>query len=114
MLIEPHGDLVDAAFAHFRDKEMNYNMDPRGPQENEDSIDHSEKIEESNSIGETDSRHSIYFPIITSNLENLSTNDDGINDSIRSLNTKRIYIFDYVYKWARDYLKISLVKFPRR
>ena len=59
---------------------MNYNKDPRGQQENQDSLDHSKKIEESNSIGETDSRHSIDFKIITSNLENLSTYDNGIND----------------------------------
>ena len=89
LLIEPLGDLVGVAFAHFRDNEMNYNIDPHGQQENEDSIDHSESIEESNSIGETDSRHSIDFTITTSSLENLSTNDDSIDDRIKSLNTKQ-------------------------
>ena len=65
LLIEPHGNLVDAAFAHFWDDEMNYNIEPHGQQENQDSIDHSENIEESNSIGETDSTHSIDFTITT-------------------------------------------------
>ena len=87
MLIEPLGDLVGVAFAHFQDNEMNYNIDPHGQQENEDSIDHSESIEES--IGETNSRHSIDFTITTSCLENLSTNDDSIDDRIKSLNTKQ-------------------------
>ena len=54
LLIEPCGDLVDTVFAHFQDNEMNYNIEPHGQWENENSIDYSEKIEESNSIGETD------------------------------------------------------------
>ena len=98
LLIEPYGDLVDAAFAH-------YNIESHGQQENEDSIDHSENIEQSNSIGETDTRHSIGFTITTSNLENFRTNDDNLDDRIRSLNTKQRYIFDYVHKLARDYVK---------
>ena len=89
LLIEPLGDLVGVVFAHFQDNEMNYNIDLHGQQENEDSIDHSESIEESNSIGETDSRHSIDFTITTSSLENLSTNDDSIDDRVKSLNTKQ-------------------------
>ena len=40
LLIEPYGDLVNAAFAHFQDNEINYNIDSHGQQENEDSIDH--------------------------------------------------------------------------
>ena len=40
LLIEPYGDLVNAAFAHFHDNEINYNIDSHGQQENEDSIDH--------------------------------------------------------------------------
>ena len=66
LLIEPYGDLVDAAFAHFQDNEMNYNIDSHDQQENEDSIDHSENIKQSNSIGETDTRKSIDFTITTS------------------------------------------------
>ena len=66
LLIEPDGDLVDAAFAHFQDNEMNYNIDSHDQQENEDSIDHSENIEQSNSIGETDTRNNIDFIITTS------------------------------------------------
>ena len=66
LLIEPYGDLVDAAFAHFQDNEMNYNIDAHDQQENEDSIDHSENIKQSNSIGETDTRKSIDFTITTS------------------------------------------------
>ena len=90
MLIEPHGYLVEAA--HFRDNEMNYNIDTHGQQENKDSI------KESNSTGKTDSRHSIDFTITTSNLENLDLNDDDIIGRIRSSNTKQTYILDYVYK----------------
>ena len=56
-----------------------------------------DSIEESNSIGKTDSRHSIDFTITTSNLENLDLNDDIIG-RIRSSNTKQTYILDYVYK----------------
>ena len=41
----------------------------------------------------------------TSNLEDLSKNVHDINDRIRSLNTKQRYIFDYVHKWARDYVR---------
>ena len=66
LLIEPYGDLVDAAFPHFQDNEMNYNIDSHDQQENEDSIDHSENIKQSNSIGETDTRKSIDFTITTS------------------------------------------------
>ena len=66
LLIEPYGDLVDAAFAHFQDNEMNYNIDSHDQQENEDSIDHSVNIKQSNSIGETDTRKSIDFTITTS------------------------------------------------
>ena len=98
LLIKLYGDLVDAAFAHFQDKEMNYNIDPHGQQKNEDSIDHSENIKQSNTIGETDARHNIDFTITTSDLENLRTNDDDVNDRIRILNTKQRYIFDYVHK----------------
>ena len=66
LLIEPYGDLVDAAFPHFQDNEMNYNIDSHDQQGNEDSIDHNESIEQSNSIGETDTRNSIDFTITTS------------------------------------------------
>ena len=76
---------------------------------NEDSIDHSENIEQSNSIGETDARHNIDFTITSSDLENLRTNDDDINDRTRRLNTKQRYIFDYVHKWARDYVEKSVL-----
>ena len=82
---------------------MNYNIDSHGQRKSEDSIDHSEKIKRSNTIGETDARHNIDFTITTSDLENLRTNDDDVNDRI--LNTKQRYIFDYVHKWARDYVK---------
>ena len=47
LLIELDGDLVDAVFAHFQDKEMNYNIDSHGQQKNEDSIGHSENIKQS-------------------------------------------------------------------
>ena len=57
-----------------------------------------DSIEESNSIGKTDSRHSIDFTITTSNLENLDLNDDDIIGRIRSSNTTQTYILDYVYK----------------
>ena len=57
-----------------------------------------DSIEESNSIGKTDSRHSIDFTITTSNLENMDLNDDDIIGRIRSSNTKQTYILDYVYK----------------
>ena len=57
-----------------------------------------DSIEESNSIGKTDSRHSIDFTITTSNLENLDLNDYDIIGRIRSSNTKQTYILDYVYK----------------
>ena len=57
-----------------------------------------DSIEESNSIGKTDSRHSIDFTIPTSNLENMDLNDDDIIGRIRSSNTKQRYILDYVYK----------------
>ena len=66
LLIEPYGDLVDAAFPHFQDNEMNYNIDSHDQQGNKDSIDHNESIEQSNSIGETDTRNSIDFTITTS------------------------------------------------
>ena len=72
LLIEPYGDLVDAAFAHFQDNEMNYNIDSHDQQENEDSIDHIENIEQSNSIGETDTRKSIDFTITTSSTWKIS------------------------------------------
>ena len=103
LLIKLYGDLADAVFAHFQDKEMNYNIDSHGQRKSEDSIDHSEKIKQSNTIGETDARYNIDFTITTSDLENLRTNDDDVNDRI--LNTKQRYIFDYVHKWARDYVK---------
>ena len=92
----------------------NYNIESHGQQENEDSIDHSENIEQSNSIGETDTRRSIGFTITTSNLENFRTNDDNINDRIRSLNTKQRYIFHYVHKWARDYVKNQSCKISKQ
>ena len=57
-----------------------------------------DSIEESNSIGKTDSRHSIDFTITTSNLENMDLNDDDIIGRIRSSNTKQRYILDYVCK----------------
>ena len=98
LLIELDGDLVDAVFAHFQDKEMNYNIDSHGQQKNEDSIGHSENIKQSNTIGEIYARHNIDFTITTSDLENLRTNDDDANDRIRILNTKQRYIFDYVDK----------------
>ena len=47
LLTELDGDLVDAVFAHFQNKEMNYNIDSHGQQKNEDSIDHSENIKQS-------------------------------------------------------------------
>ena len=40
LLIEPYGDLVNAAFANFQDNEINYNIDSHGQPENEDSIHH--------------------------------------------------------------------------
>ena len=89
MLTEPHGDLIDAIFAHVRDNEMNYNIEPHDQRENKAPIDHSENIEESNSISEIDSRHSAHFTITNSNLEKLNTNDDNINNRNRSLNTKQ-------------------------
>ena len=67
-LIEPYGDLVDAALAHFQDNEMN-----------EDPVDHSENIEQSDSIGETNTRRSMDLTITTLNRETLPTNDDNIN-----------------------------------
>ena len=75
----------------------------------------SENIEQGNRIGETDTRHSIDFTITTSNLENLCTNDDDdISDRIRSLNSKQRYIFDYVHKWARDYVKNQSCKVSKQ
>ena len=100
MLTEPHGDLIDAIFAHVRDNEMNYNIEPHDQRENKDPIDHSENIEESNSISEIDSRHSTHFTITNSNLEKLNTNDDDINNRNRSLNTKQSML--------------SYVKFPNK
>ena len=114
MFTESHRDLVDAAFAHFRDNEMSYKIGQHGQQENKDSIDHIENMKESNSNGDTTSRHSIDFTITTSNLENFCTNDDDINDRIISLNTKQIYIFDYVHKWARDYVKNQSCKVSKQ
>ena len=78
-LIEPYGDLVDAALAHFQDNEMNYNIDSHGQQENEDPVDHSENIKQSDSIGETNTRRSMDLTITTLNRETLPTNDDNIN-----------------------------------
>ena len=75
----------------------------------------SENIEQGNSTGETDTRHSIDFTVTTSNLENLCTNDDDdISDRIGSLNTKQRYIFDYVRKWARDYVKNQFCKVSKQ
>ena len=78
-LIEPYGDLVDAALAYFQDNEMNYNIDSHGQQENEDPVDHSENIEHSDSIGETNTRRSMDLTITTLNRETVPTNDDNIN-----------------------------------
>ena len=93
---------------------MNDNIDSHDQQENQDSIDHSEKIEQSNSIGETDTRRNIDFTITSSNLENLRTNDDDTNDRIRCFNTKQRYIFDYVHKWVRNYVKSQSCKVSKQ
>ena len=114
MLTEPHGDLIDAIFAHFRHNEMNYYINTHDQRESKYPIDHSENIEESNSISEIDSRHSIDFTITNSNLQKLNTKDDDINNRNRSLNTKQRNIFDYVHKWTRDYAINQLCKFSKQ
>ena len=103
-IFEPYGQLVDDAIKSYRDDAIN-NQDACAQQENDDVL---EKLQNT-AISDEDSEDeatifddsnltaaAIQIPILS---------DDEINHRIRSLNIKQWEIFDFVHKWAKDYVK---------
>ena len=105
-LVEPFATIVDNAFLRLS-SDIDNIMDPYDQQEN-DEVNYylTEDIDDSESEAfETMGAHSAV------GNNNLMFNklpaipDKIINDNIRSLNMKQKEVFNFIHKWARDYIK---------
>ena len=108
--IEPYAELVDIAFARFRE-DLATNLGPYGQQENDDVDDLVDQLSETE-ISDNDCEDQldntlINDPTISTTSTEVATvlPDDVINQIIRSLNLKQRQMFNKVHKWARDYIK---------
>ena len=98
-LVEPHSDLVDAAFINYRSDIMP-SCDPFSQQENENVENELHGIEvneqtETNCSDEIQS--SLNYPEDSSHFQTPILSDNEINSKIRSLNLKQRQIFDFIH-----------------
>ena len=98
MKFEPHGDLVDQAFAQFNENLIN-NQDPHSQIENDETLEAEYPNEYDLEEGETNRTFAI--PNFMSQI--LPHNE--IAEGINSLNSKQREIFNVVHTCAKKYVK---------
>ena len=108
-LVEPYGDLIDAAFLNYRSDIMP-SWNPFSHQENENVENelHETELNEQTEIDCSDeTQSSLIYPEGSSHFHIPILSDDEINSKIRSLNLKQRQMFDFIHNWAKLHVKVK-------